>query len=253
MREFVKTMQGALLLILVWGFTGLPSVYAQEKTEATVEQARTVEDATPAAEPGMIQPKIDLPKFVKRGTPKDIRQKVPNLESDNEADKGRARVFVPEGSVNLALKKKVTGSDEEPIIGDLAMVTDGDKEAVDGSFVELGPGLQYVQIDLGQKSKIYAVAVWHYHQEVRVYHDVVIRIADDADFIAGVTTVFNNDYDNSARFGVGKDKPYIEDYRSKLISVKGVEGRYVRLYSNGSTSGSANHYIEVEVYGKPLN
>ncbi|MBP1745211.1 MAG: hypothetical protein H6Q58_2189, partial [Firmicutes bacterium] len=29
-----------------------------------------------------------------------------------------------------------------------------------------------------------------------------------------------------------------------------VNGRYVRLYSNGSTANSYNHYVELEVYGK---
>jgi hypothetical protein len=32
----------------------------------------------------------------------------------------------------------------------------------------------------------------------------------------------------------------------------GVQGRFVRLYSAGNTSDDANHYIEVEVYGKPV-
>jgi hypothetical protein len=200
----------------------------------------------------MAPPRIVLPKYVKRGTPKDIRKKVPNLESDAERDKTRERVLVPKDAVNLASKKEVTGSDEEPIIGDLEMITDGDKEATDGSFVELGPGVQYVQIDLGKRSKIYAIALWHYHQEIRVYHDVVIKTADDADFITHVTTVFNNDHDNSARLGVGKDKPYLEEYKGKLIGLKGIEGRFVRLYSNGNTSNGANDYIEVEVYGAPL-
>jgi hypothetical protein len=36
-----------------------------------------------------------------------------------------------------------------------------------------------------------------------------------------------------------------------LIDAKGVKGRYVRLYSAGNTSNKMNHYIEVEVWGKP--
>ena len=45
--------------------------------------------------------------------------------------------------------------------------------------------------------------------------------------------------------------PYIETYQGKLIDAKGVKGRYVRLYSNGNTTNKMNHYIEVEVWGKP--
>ena len=37
----------------------------------------------------------------------------------------------------------------------------------------------------------------------------------------------------------------------KLIDAKGVKGRYVRLYSKGNTTNKLNHYIEVEVFGKP--
>ena len=35
------------------------------------------------------------------------------------------------------------------------------------------------------------------------------------------------------------------------IDAKGVEARYVRLFSNGSDKAETNHYVEVEVYGKP--
>jgi hypothetical protein len=234
--------------VLVFLLVGITPVFAVDSATETA----TIKDATGEEDLGMAPPKIALPKYVKRGTPKDIRQRVPNLEADDERDKTRARVRVPKDAVNLASKKEVTGSDEEPIIGDLEMLTDGDKEATDGSFVELGPGIQWVQIDLGSRCKIYAIALWHYHQEIRVYHDVVIRIADDADFITNVATLFNNDHDNSARLGVGKDKPYLEEYKGKLIGLKGVECRFVRLYSNGNTSNGANDYIEVEVYGTPL-
>ena len=31
----------------------------------------------------------------------------------------------------------------------------------------------------------------------------------------------------------------------------GVKARYVRLYSKGNTTNKMNHYIEVEIFGKP--
>jgi hypothetical protein len=34
--------------------------------------------------------------------------------------------------------------------------------------------------------------------------------------------------------------------------VKGVQGRYVRLYSRGNTANDLNHYVEVEIYGKAV-
>jgi len=184
------------------------------------------------------------------GTPTDIR--VPNLEKP--LGKPRPPFLAPPGTKNLALGKPVSSSDEEPIIGEIAMITDGDKEAADGSYVELGPFVQHVTIDLGAECNIYAILVWHYHKEARVYSDVIVRVADDPDFITNAKTVFNNDMDNSAGLGVGKDMHYVETNEGKLIDVlsQGIKARYVRLYSNGNTSNDLNHYIEVAVYGKPV-
>jgi len=189
---------------------------------------------------------LELPKAVFVGTPQDSR--VPNLEKP--LGKPRPPFLAPAGTTNVALGKPVSSSDEEPIIGDIEMVTDGDKEAADGSYVELGPFQQHVTIDLEAVHEIYAIVFWHYHKQARVYYDVIVQVADDADFITNVRTLFNNDIDNSAGFGVGKDMHYVETAEGKLIDARGVQARYVRLYSNGSTSNELNHYIEVAVYGK---
>ena len=95
--------------------------------------------------------------------------------------------------------------------------------------------------------------VWHFHKQPRIYFDVVIQAANDPDFVKQVTTIFNNDIDNSAGLGVGKDKHYVETSEGKLIDAKGVQARYVRLYSNGNNNNDLNHYIEVEVYGTPVS
>ncbi|MFO8012315.1 MAG: hypothetical protein R6X20_03310, partial [Phycisphaerae bacterium] len=192
--------------------------------------------------------KADLPKAMFEGTPKNIKP-TPSLEK--YIDKPRPPFLIPEGCTNVAKDKPVTSSDSMPIIGELDLVTDGDKEGTDGSYVELGPGLQWIQIDLKQTCEIYAILFWHYHAEGRVYHDVVIQVSDDPDFIEGVKTVLNNDYDNSSGLGIGKDLEFIEDYRGRLVDAGGVKGRYLRMYSAGNTSNDQNHYIEVEVYGKP--
>jgi hypothetical protein len=186
---------------------------------------------------------LELPKPLFAGTPKSI--KTPNLERKTVVPE----IMVPQGSVNLAREQEVTGSDDFPVIGELEFITDGDKEGADGSYVELGPGVQWVQIDLGDQKTIYAVALWHYHAQARAYRDVIVQVADDPDFIENVQTVFNNDHDNSAGIGLGKDKEYIETNAGKLIDAKGIKGRYVRLYSSGSTGSDMNHYIEVEVFG----
>jgi hypothetical protein len=181
------------------------------------------------------------------GTPRNI--KTPNLEV--VTGKPRAPFFVPKGTKLLSLKKAVTSSDMQPVIGELSFISDGEKAGEDGYFVELGPGKQWVQIDLGASSTIAAVLVWHYHSQARVYRDVVVQIADDKDFLKGVTTIYNNDHDNTSGLGIGKDKEYIETNEGRLIDARGAKGRFVRLYSSGNTSNDMNHYVEVEVYGSP--
>src|SRR6185295_15057159 len=158
---------------------------------------------------------------------------------------------VPAGTALLSKGKPVTSSDSLPVIGELSYITDGDKTGIDGAYVELGPGTQWVQVDLGASAKIAAVAVWHFHSQARVYHDVIMQISNDKDFKSGVTTIFNNDDDNSAKMGKGKDNSYVEVNHGRVIDAKGTNGRYVRLYSNGNTSDELNHYCEVEVFGTP--
>ena len=186
--------------------------------------------------------KTELPKPLFVGTPVPI-ENVPNLETPRKGK--RPDFLVPAGTVNLAKGKKVTASDSEPVIGTLDLITDGDKGGDEGSWVELGPGRQWVQIDLETNANIYAVMVWHYHAQTRVYFDVVVQVSNDPKFEIGVTTIFDDTN------GSGKDRAYLETYQGKLMDAKGVRGRYIRLYSNGNTTSKLNHYIEVEVFGKP--
>jgi len=206
----------------------------------------TVAESATAAK--MVAIDIVLPKPMFVGTPQDTR--VANLEKP--LGKPRPPFLAPAGTTNVALEKSVAGSDEEPIIGEIEMITDGDKEAADGSYVELGPFVQNVTVDLEDIHEIYAIVLWHYHKQARVYFDVVVQVADDPDFITNVRTLFNNDIDNSAGIGVGEEMHYTETNEGRLIDARGLKARYVRLYSNGNTSNDLNHYIEVEVYGKPV-
>jgi hypothetical protein len=192
--------------------------------------------------------KLQLPKPMFVGTPRNI--KTPNLEA--VTGKPRGPFFVAKGTKLLSAKKAVTSSDMQPVIGELSFVTDAEKAGEDGYFVELGPGKQWIQIDLGASASIAAILVWHYHSQARVYRDVVVQVSDDKDFLKGVVTVYNNDHDNTAGLGLGKDKEYIETNEGRLIDAKGAKGRYVRLYSGGNTSNDMNHYVEVEVYGTPV-
>lgn len=215
---------------------------------AAAAAAIAISGAAGAEDAAKVELQIKLPRPMFTGTPKHI--KTANLEPARTEAK-RPPFMVPTGTTNLAAGKEVGGSDEEPVIGELEQLTDGDKEGVEGSYVELGPGKQYVQIDLQKPATLYAVVLWHFHSQARVYHDVIVQTADDEDFITNVKTVYNNDHDNSSGLGVGKDFEYIETYEGRLIPVAGVTGRFIRFYSNGNTSDEMNHYTEIEVYGIP--
>jgi hypothetical protein len=195
--------------------------------------------------------KIELPKAMFIGTPQDIKG-IPANELEKPLGKPRPPFLAPKGTELVSLGKLVTSSDDNPIIGELEYVTDGDKDAAEGCFVELSFLKQHVTIDLEAEYEIWAIVVWHYHLQERVYKDVIVQISDDPDFITDVTTVFNNDRDNSYGLGIGKDLHYVETNEGKLIDCKGVKGRYVRLHSNTNSYDDFNHYVEVSVYGKPV-
>jgi hypothetical protein len=159
-------------------------------------------------------------------------------------------MMVPPGLKNLTPGSKLTSSDQNATPAILTKLTDGDKGASDQSIIFLRKGTQWVQMDLGSPSEIFALVIWHAHNTAKVYHNIIVQVADDADFIENVRTVFNNDSQNTSGFGVGTDREYFETYEGKLINAKGVEARYIRFYSKGSTESALNEYTEIEVYGR---
>ena len=105
--------------------------------------------------------KLKLPKPMFIGTPTNLKSA--NLET--VTGKARPPFFVPKGTVLLSLKKPVTSSDMQPVIGELDMVTDGEKSGGDGYFIELGPGPQWVQIDLVTSHPLSGIIALHYHRQ----------------------------------------------------------------------------------------
>lgn len=201
------------------------------------------------AEAGKLVPlDIKLPAPAFKGTPKDIQ-----LSSYVEplSDKPRPPMMVPAGLKNLAPASKLTSSDKNCSEESLAKLKDGDKDSSDQSIIFLRKGTQYVQMDLGAPSEIFAVVIWHAHNSAKVYHDVIVQASDDPEFTKDVQTLFNNDQDNSSNLGVGTDREYFETNEGKLINAKGVKARYLRFYSKGSTESALNEYTELEVYGRP--
>jgi len=211
-------------IALVCGVVIPPAAVAEEETEAIA---------------------IELPVAFFGGTP--VPHWSPNMEEPDYKD--RPDFMAPKGTEIVSKDKPVTSS-AAPNQGELRQLTDGDKEFGKTSVVELPEGLQWVQVDLEASKAIYAVLVWHFHEGNRVYFDLVAQVSDDPEFKKGVTTIYNNDYDNSAGLGIGEDNEYVESNKGRLIDAKGAKGRYLRVYGKGNTDNDFNHFIELEVWGK---
>jgi hypothetical protein len=192
--------------------------------------------------------KLDLPLHTLKGTPEDLPAG-PNVEP--LSDVAPPSIQVPKGVTNVAFGKTVTSS-VAPYLGELSRITDGKKEAVDDDAVEFRKGTQWVQVDLGQSFAIHAVVMWHDHRYVQVVHDVILQVSDDPEFKSGVTTLYNNDTDNSSGLGVGTDREYFEMQFGRVVAAKGVKARYVRGYTKGSNQSVLNCWQEIEVYALPV-
>lgn len=190
---------------------------------------------------------LKLPMATLKGTPENLPSG-PHI--DPPSDNPPTPVQVPAGVVNVALNKPVTSS-VAPFIGELKQVTDGKKEPNDDDTIEMRKGVHWVQVDLGQSFEIHAIAMWHDHRYVQAMRDVMLQVSDDAEFKTGVTTVFNNDVDNSAGMGVGTDREYFEMKFGRVVPAKGVKARYVRAYTRGSNQSALNCWQELEVYALP--
>ena len=194
-------------------------------------------------------------------------QLVPYVQLDPYPwDKPRPPIIVPEGCDTLLSSGcEVTSNAPDIVPPDMLQDITDEKTVPDEAYdVEFRGGLQWIQVDLGSAKEIHAICIWHYFQGTglfnqRAYRDVVCRISNDPEFVDGVITVFNNDYDNSAGFGVGKDKEFAETPYGRPFAVDAVKGRYIRWYNSGyvhNSRGSGNsvyrgsHFTKIAIYGK---
>jgi len=191
---------------------------------------------------------VKYPKAIIIGTPVPVKE--PNIRKPT--GKPPAVAMMLKGTVNLALGKPVKCNEALPVVGKLELVTNGVKSGEQGNLVDLGFGLKWVQIDLQSRCEVGAVGVWHRHDQVIAYRDVIVQVSNDPDFVK-CTTIFNSDHDNSAGMGIGEDMGYVETNHGKFIwCPKPMAVRYIRLYSKGNSSNDDNHYTEVEVYGRKI-
>lgn len=212
-----------------------------------VENSAPAEPAATGDPSEMKALEIELPDPYFGGTPLDYSS--PILEKPDY--KPRPDFMVPGDVTNIALGKPVMTS-ESPKAGLAGMLVDGDTHYGEDSVLMLPAGHQYVQIDFEGLHELYGLLLWHFHEGERVYFDVVIQIADDDVFTENVRTLFNNDQDNTLGLGAGEDLEYVEDYRGKFIKLDKPTAAAIRFHSNGNTTDDFNHYVEAQVFGRPV-
>ncbi len=191
---------------------------------------------------------LQLPAPTLKGTPEQLPTG-PNIEANS--DKAPAAIQIAKGAKNVALGKTVTTSVKPFSETQPEAITDGKKEAFDYDTVEMKKGPQWVQVDLGEAYQIEAIAIWHDHRYIQVLRDVIVQVSDDPGFTNNVTTIFNNDTDNSSGRGVGTDREYFERHWGRVFDGKGTKARYVRGYTNGGNQSALNCWQEIEVYAVP--
>jgi hypothetical protein len=127
-------------------------------------------------------------------------------------------------------------------------VTDGNLTVDNYADTYPNTGAQHFDLDIGSSISLAKVKLWHYYGDVRTYYDVIIQISNDPTFATGVTTVYNNDTNNSSGMGIGTDSEYVETSSGLSVNFTPVTGRYLRFWSSGSTAGDWSHIVEIEVY-----
>jgi hypothetical protein len=112
-------------------------------------------------------------------------------------------------------------------------------------------GPQWVRVDLEQAHSIASIHLLHRYSSNQIYRDVIVQLSNDPTFATGVTTVFNNDINNSAGQGIGTDAEYMATSAGKdFLLAQPVTARYVRVWTNGSNvSSSYSDFMELSVYG----
>ncbi|MFP4172206.1 MAG: discoidin domain-containing protein [Candidatus Hydrogenedentota bacterium] len=208
--------------------------------------AQESEEESEEPEEGMVELDYELPDPSYSGSP--LQYTSERLEPLSWED--RDPIHVPEGVENVARDKPVSAS-ADPRFNELEDIVNGEKAYDPDQVVELPEEPQWIQIDLEDEHEIYAILFWQFFESERVYFDVVVQVSNDPEFEEDVTTLFNNDYADNLGFGEGEDPEFITTHQGRLVEADGVEARYVRLWSNGNNWNDRNHWIEVEVYGKP--
>ena len=151
---------------------------------------------------------------------------------------------------NVAYLKPVTASAEVGGGTDFPLrnATDGITDVENNWVGNVGAGPQWYLVDLEEEFDLGSVHIWRIAG--RTYRDCIIQLSTDPNFEENVTTVYNNDTDNSSGLGAGEDEEYVETTEGMKIVFDGpVRARYIKLWSRGSNMfPNSNDMREVKAY-----
>lgn len=147
-------------------------------------------------------------------------------------------------SAGIAPTFSSSASDPPP-----SKLTNGNTASTDYVTVGSPDQLVYAQIDLGALKDISQIKMWHFYTDGRTYKDVVVQLSQTSDFSSYVTTVFNNDKDNSSGQGYGSDAEYAESANGKTLTFAPVTARYARFWSKGNSVNTNSNYVELQIFG----
>jgi hypothetical protein len=168
-----------------------------------------------------------------------------------------------ETTINVARNKSASTNGTISAGGPISILTDGVTARDQYALISTSSGPKYVQVDLGQAYGIKKINIrndWGADSSAyRTGRDHIVQVSNDPTFATGVTTVFNNDADNSSGLGVGTDAEYQEppDGSGKTITLSStINARYVRFWANGHVRvngqyNAVNTPVEMEVYADP--
>jgi len=147
---------------------------------------------------------------------------------------------------NLALGKGgdlITGSDEHPGRGLAAwdIITDGDlcKSGANQCYTQVGAGgLQWIQLDLGEKMWIDTVVIWHWYIDSRVYNDTKTAVSETGNFSGEELVLFDSKKENTY---AGTPEGHVLEFEPTLV-------RYIRDWANGSNVNVDAHWIEIAAF-----
>ena len=150
------------------------------------------------------------------------------------------------GGTNVALNKPVTGT--SPIhpssLAPYSSITNG-STATSPYASSLNPGKQCITVDLGTMQDLSQIKLWVYYGDGRIYYGNEVSVSPDN---TAWTIVYEGSYGSTS---AGKTIENTVSGYSSIIKLDNT--RYIRSCSNGNSTNSGNHWVELEAFANGIN